>query len=120
MNKIITAEQIYKEQQLDYFLSAIDAIPEELIIPLFSEWARDNRIIPAGVSDYDGPFKPEIVPHLMYILDLLHPDNPATHVYLMANAQSGKTVSVLENAIGAIIRYMLGSILYVTSTQDSA
>ena len=118
-SKIITAEQIYREKQLDYFDSIIDAIPEEIIIPLFSEWARDNRTIPAGVSDYDGPFKPEIVPHLMYILDLLHPDNPATHVYFMANAQSGKTVSILENAIGAIIRYMLGSILYVTSTQDS-
>ena len=111
------AELIYKEKQLNFLDKAFDKLPIEINIPLFSEWASDNRVIPPGVSEYYGPFDWNIAPHLKEPLDLCHPDSPYTHISLMKSVQSAGTTTVAENALAAFIRYKIGSVLFLTSSK---
>lgn len=114
---IQTIKSIYSKSQLDFALSRLDKLPTEISIPLFSDWAEDNRYIPPGVSDFYGQFDKMTAPHLMEPLDRLHPDDPCTHVAMMKSVQSANTTTIAENAMGAYIRYKLGSILFLTSTK---
>ena len=111
------AEDVYRSHQQTFAHNRIMALPTEIHVPPFSEWAEDERYIPEGVSDYYGPFDWSIAPHLKEILDCLHPDHPARKVALMKSVQSAGTTSIGENAMGAFIRYKLGNVLFLTSTK---
>lgn len=113
----ITAEDFYHISQKEYFIERLNSLPVELSIDLFSKWAEENRYIPEGISDYYGNFDPAFTPHLIEILDRLHPDDPCSVVTVLKSVQSLVTTTVGENLIGAVIRYGLGSILYLTSTK---
>lgn len=115
-----TAEKIYQYEQVKYYLKKIDSLPDEIFIALFSDWAEENRYIPPGISDFYGQFDNSVAPHLVEILNRLHPDDPCTHIALMKSVQSAGTTTVAENAIGAYIRYKLGNILFLTSTKGIA
>lgn len=115
-----TAEKIYREAEYKYAIEKLDELPDEIFVPLFSQWAKDNRYIPEGVSDWYGWFDPDLTPHLVEILDRLHPDDPHKIIIVLKSVQSALTTTVAENAIGAYIRYRLGSILFVTSTKHIA
>lgn len=115
-----TAEDIFTTSQIDYAIGKLDDLPDEIFVPLFSKWAAENRYIPEGVSDWYGYFDPENTPHLIEILDRLHPDDKCKVVIVLKSVQSFLTTTVAENAIGAYIRYRLGSILFVTSTKNIA
>lgn len=117
MTADVIGKEIYKASQVDWMLSGNESFTGHLKIPLFSKWATDNRYIPPGVSDYYGQFDPMVAPHMVEILDRIHPDDPCTHVTLMKSVQSAGTTTVAENAIGAYIRYKLGNILFLTSTK---
>jgi phage terminase large subunit GpA-like protein len=112
-----TFETIYEEAQQIKAMQFLEELPEEINVPLFSEWAEENRYIPPGVSDFYGPFDPMVTPHLIEPLNRLHPDDPCTHVSMMKSVQSANTTTIAENALGAYIRYKLGSILFLTSTK---
>lgn len=114
----LTAESVYEEAQIDYALDKLEELPDELFVPLFSAWANKNRYIPEGISDWSGWFDIALTPHLKEILDRLHPDDPVRIVTVLKSVQSALTTTVAENAIGAYIRYRLGSILFVTSTKN--
>jgi len=116
-NQILTAEEIYKKTQLDYADKKIDELSCEWNIPLFSTWAAENRFIPEGITDFPGFFDPDLAPHLIEPLDMLHPDAPCKIVSFMKSGQSFGTTSIAENAMGAWMKYRLGSILYLTSTK---
>jgi len=113
----LTIESIYESQQKKFSLHRIDSLPVEIVVPPFSEWAEENRYIPPGVSDFYGQFDPMVAPHLIEPLNHLHPDDPCTHVSMMKSVQSANTTTIAENAMGAYIRYKLGSILFLTSTK---
>lgn len=113
----MTVEEIYMRHQENHALQFLDALSEEIYIPSFSEWAEENRYIPPGVSDYYGKFDMSIAPHLEEPLNRLHPDDPCTHVAMMKSVQSANTTTIAENAMGAYIRYKLGSILFLTSSK---
>ncbi|MCP4393489.1 MAG: hypothetical protein GY804_04375 [Alphaproteobacteria bacterium] len=117
---MLTAESIYHPKQLDYALEFLDSLPTEINIPLPSEWAEQNRILPAGSSEYYGPFDPSLVPHLIQPMNDCHPDSPYTHISNIKSVQSANTVTLAENVLGFFIKYKLGSTLFLTSTKTMA
>ena len=114
------AKEIIRKHQKEYALRRLLNLPVEKVVPLFSEWAEENRYIPEGVSPYYGQFDPMGAPHLIEPLNRLHPDDPCTHVTMMKSVQSWNTTTIAENALGAYIKYKLGSILFLTSTKGMA
>ena len=110
-------QQIVSDNQISLFLHRLDKIPVMIYVPPFTEWAEENRYIPPGVSPYPGRFTLEIAPHMREILECQHPDSPIHETVIMKSVQSLGTVTIIENAIGAYIKYKLGSILYVTSNK---
>lgn len=96
-------------------ISTLDVLPSRLDIPLVSDNAEDRRYLRAGVSEQYGRWRKDSVPHLIEIMDRLHPDDPCTHITVMKSVQSGVTTSVAENGIVLWVCYRLGSILYLTS-----
>lgn len=115
-----TAKEIYQPAQINYAIDFLDNLPTEIEIPLFSQWAAENRVLPPGTSEYYGKFDPLMVPHLIQPLDDCHPDSPYTHITNIKSVQSANTVTLAENALGAYIRYKLGSVLFLTSTKTMA
>jgi len=119
--KITTAEEIYNKKQVDYVLSRLQEMPEEIYIPLLSEWAEQNRYLPRGIGNkYYGMLDWGNTPHLKQPLDDCHPDTIYTHITNMKSVQSANTVTLAENLLGFVIRYMLGSVLFLTSTKTMA
>jgi phage terminase large subunit GpA-like protein len=114
------AEEIYQMRQVEYVISRIEELPEEIHIPLPSEWTEENRYYPTGTSKHYGKHDWSLVPHLRQPLDDCHPDAPYTHITNMKSVQSANTVTLAENAMGFFIKYMLGSILFLTSTKNMA
>ncbi|MCP4394954.1 MAG: hypothetical protein GY804_11910, partial [Alphaproteobacteria bacterium] len=116
----MTAQEIYQIEQADYAINFLKTLPMENHIPLPSEWAEANRILPAGTSEYYGKFDSSLVPHLIQPLNDCHPDSPYTHISNIKSVQSANTVTLAENAAGFFIKYKLGSILFLTSTKSMA
>ena len=112
--------ELIQQNQMDYALERISALPEEYYVQMFSDWAQDNRYIPEGISDFPGPFDKEFAPHWNEVLDRLHPDDPVRIISVIKSVQSMFTTTVCENGMGAFIRNKLGSILYLTSTKTIA
>lgn len=98
-------------------IAMLREVPTELHIPLVSECAEANRYLRPGVSEHFGRWKASSVPHLVEIMDRLHPDDPCTHVSVMKSVHSAVTVSVAENAMLLWIKHKIGSIAYFTSNQ---
>ncbi len=109
----------YKKDQKEYALKRILRYPENAYIPPFTEWAENNRYVPPGTSPFPGMHSRETAPHFEEILERLHPDDPSTWVVVMKSVQSTATYHA-ECAIGAWIKYKIGSIGYYTATQELA
>jgi len=116
----LTAKEIYQHEQQGKILRRIDRLPTDIVIPLFSEWAEENRYLPPGVSEYPGKFTFDIAPQIREILDSLHPDSGINDVTLMKSRQSTGTVGAGENFIGAAIANKTGSVLCLTSNKGVA
>lgn len=117
MTYLTNAETIYKNFQYEYALDRLLSLPIDIEIPPFSQTAAESRYIPPGVSDYYGMFDPDMVPHMVEILNRLHPDDPCTQVTLMKSVQSAGTTTVIENCMLNVIRHKLGSMLFLISTK---
>ena len=113
-------EEILFENRGKKILPRLDSLPVSAEVPELVQWAEDNRYLPAGVSEYHGPFERTTAPHMVEPLNRLHPDDPCTHIALMKSVQSTATTSVAENGMGAWIAYKLGSILALTSSKGIA
>ena len=116
----MTAAEIYRRTQQQKLLSRLERLPVNIYVPLPTEWAEENRYIPPGVSDYYGPMTYDVMPQLREVVNNLHPDSDIKQTSFMKSVQSGGTTGIAETAIGMYIKYKLGSILYLTSTKDSA
>ncbi len=112
-------EQFYKSNQKNKAAQIIENLTTDISIPLISDWATENRIYPAGVSEYPGPHDPDLLPHMDEIMNRCHPDDPCTHIYCMKSVQSAVTTTA-ESVIGAGIRYGIWNILYLTVDQKLA
>jgi phage terminase large subunit GpA-like protein len=106
--------------QVSYFFKKVKARIVSGIIPPFIEWAETFRYLPHNSSAFAGKFLRSSAPHLVEPLEMLHPDNPKTHVSIMKSVQGMVTTSVMENALGAWIYYQLGDCAMFTATQKLA
>ncbi|MCG7850923.1 MAG: phage terminase large subunit family protein [Methanosarcinaceae archaeon] len=88
-------------------------------IPLPSEWAADDRYLPAGTTEYPGKIDHSIAPHMVEIQDCFHPDSGIKCVTVMKSTQSLATTAI-ENVIGHAIKYKLHNILYIISSRNIA
>lgn len=106
-----------KENQKKLISSKIDRLPYTGFIPSLTDWAEEKRYLPDGTTEFPGPFRRSTAPHMVEILERLHPDDPCTHISVMKSVQSTATVTIAENAMGAWIDHKLGSILFLTSSK---
>lgn len=118
IGKFISAEEIIMESQYNYFTEAIENLIDDAFVPLPSEWAEEFRYLPSTVSENYGYWDATKAKHIADILDLVHPDDPATHISVIKSVQSGLTVSLGENAMGFFTKYRLGSVAFFTSTKE--
>lgn len=84
-----------------------------------SEWAEQERIVPAEVSDNAGRWSNALFPFLVEIMDCLDPRHPAEVVTFMKSAQVGGT-EVIINWLGAIADMWPGPTLAVQPTLQAA
>lgn len=88
-------------------------------IEMPSEWAANERYLPAGTTEYPGKIDHSIAPHMVEIVDCFHPDSGITQVSVMKSTQSLATTTI-ESAIGHAIKYKLHNILYIISSKNIA
>ena len=107
-------------KQFSFFDRKIKKRPVSGIIPPFADVAEAFRYLPAGDTERPGKWDRNIVPHLIEILEMCHPDSGKTHITAMKSVQSTLTTSVGENAILGWIYHKIGTCGMFTATQDLA
>ena len=83
-------------------------------IPLISEWASQNRYLPAGTTEYPGMVDHSLAPYSVEIMDAAHPDSDVDVITIKKGTQALITTAA-ENVIGNSIKYKLHNILYIIS-----
>lgn len=83
-----------------------------------SDWAAEHRKFPDD-SAYPGPWRHEVAPYLVEMMDCLSPHAPGDGFDVMKCAQSGGTAAA-ENWIGYISDVAPGPLLYVQATITAA
>lgn len=83
-----------------------------------SEWAERFRVVP-DMGSIPGPWRNDVAPELVEIMDCLSPDHPSEQVVLMKPSQSGGS-AVAENWIGYIMHRTPGPAMYVGPTVKGA
>jgi phage terminase large subunit GpA-like protein len=116
---MITLQQQITLNALHELEKYISTWKTDFHIPLISEWAAENRYLPAGTTEYPGLIDHTIAPHLVEIQDCLHPDSGISQVTIMKSTQSLATTAI-ENSIGHSIRYKLHNILNIISSKNIA
>lgn len=84
-----------------------------------SEWADAHRVLGPEEGRYPGPWRTDRVPYLRDIMDALTLSHPSRRVTLMASAQIGKTMALL-NVAGQIIAETPATVLWVLPSIDEA
>jgi len=98
-----------------------EAWPTEFEFLTPSEWAEQNRYLPASVTPFPGPFSFDVAPYIREPLDCLSPESPVRELAFMKGSQLCITVGVLENAIGYLIGYVKHApVAMVTADSDMA
>lgn len=110
---------IYRNAEL-FLAKGLDRLPNSSVTPAITDFNKDHRFVPPGISEYPGMFDPSLAPHLIEPTNSLHPDAPFTHIFIMKSVQSAVTTTVAEGAIGFYMYYGLGSIIYYTASKEMA
>jgi len=82
---------------------AIADLTDNVSIMSPSQWAQENRYLPASVSPLPGYYNYDVAPALREIADCMSVHSSVREVTLMKGAQIGATVGILENTIGYCI-----------------
>lgn len=97
----------------------IERIPEDTNLPTIAQYNEDNRYISPGNSPVHGPYTIDTAPHMVEIMERMHPDDPCTHVTLMKSVQSTGTFHA-ELVMSFIIKHKLGSMGFYTASRELA
>lgn len=82
-----------------------------------SVWYENNMVMPKG-SAFPGKFSFDLTPYWREPLDCVAKDHPAKEISIMAAAQFGKTVAVLNPVVGYTISQNPGNIMFLTGHSD--
>lgn len=104
----------------DYIIDLIDDLLDNKTHILPSEWAEQNRYLPPGVTPQPGPWRKNVAPYAVEILDQLSSQSLASEIVIAKGAQTCLTVSVAENIIGYTISEDPCAIMYVTADKEMA
>ncbi len=85
-----------------------------------SEWAAMKRYLPIGTTSIPGPWRNEVTPYLVEIMDCFSETSPVKKVAVMKGRRLGFTVGVGENWFGYIIDVVPGPTLFVSGDKDMA
>lgn len=97
------------------FAAGIAAPPARSV----AEWADAERMLGPEEGPFPGPWRTDRAPYLREIMDCLSLSHPARRVTLMASAQIGKTMCLL-NFAGQLIAETPATVLWVLPSLDEA
>ena len=83
-----------------------------------SEWAANNRVLPAETTSFPGKWSNDRTPFLVEVMDCLSPQHPCDRVTFMKSAQVSGTEAI-TNFIGYIIDVSPGPAMVVHPTVDA-
>jgi len=102
---------------IDHFLAEAFRVDTRLKV---SEWAEQKRFLPQGLTSMPGPWRNEVTPYLVEIMDCFSMSSPVQKVAIMKGTQLGFTVGVGENWIGYMIDNAPGPMLFVSGDKTMA
>jgi phage terminase large subunit GpA-like protein len=108
-----------KSTALETVIKHVENWKTSSYIEMPSEWAAENRYLPAGTTEYPGLVDHSIAPHMVEILDCFHPDSGLSQISIMKSTQSLATTTI-ESAIGHAVKHKLHNILYIISSKNIA
>lgn len=118
MNKI---DDLATADDYAWLLEQFRGLTDEAIVVTPSEWAEENRVLPAGSSTLPGPYRFAVAPYLREPLDCLSVDSPIREVAVMKGVQVCFTTGILENAIGyAIAHVKTAPCMFITADAELA
>lgn len=84
-----------------------------------AEWAARYRVLSRSTSGQPGPWRNELTPYLVEIMEALSPSSAVETVVFVAGSQIGKT-EVLLNFLGFIAHQAPGPTIFVLPTEGVA
>lgn len=110
----------YISEMTEWLSVLITSLPTENVSENVSEWAERERSLPSGLTARPGPFDFNTTPQIREIADRMSIPDPATEIVFVTGTQEGKTVGIIENALGYYIRHGIGPQLFVSGDQAMA
>lgn len=107
--------------QREWLAEQFEALTTELKVLSPSQWAEQNRYLPASVTPMPGLYDFGVTPYLREIVDCMDVESPIREVTFMKGAQVCATTGVLENTIGYFIaQVQTEAIMLLTSDSNMA
>ena len=108
------------EMDRAFILDALEGLTDRLVRMGPVEWAEKKRYLPPGTTPQHGPWRAEVAPYVVEILNQLAPGSPAVEVVIAKGVQIGMTSSVAENTVGWTIDVDPCAMMYVTADEAMA
>jgi phage terminase large subunit GpA-like protein len=89
-----------------WLFGQIEGLTDQKVKISVSDWAENNRYLPAQVTSMPGYYSYDVAPYLREIADCFSIDSQIREIDVMKGAQIGATVGVLENIIGYVIDHV--------------
>jgi phage terminase large subunit GpA-like protein len=121
MSNLVKVAKIDHSSDQEWLVVKTMALPSEISTKSPSEWAEEERYLPAGVTKAPGKFRFSLTPYLREILDCLDVRSSVRSVTFMKGSQVGATTGLLDNAIGYFIKIVkTAPLIFLTASLKMA
>jgi len=111
------------DADIDWILSSVDGLTDEVQRLLISEWAEQKRYLPPELTSKPGMWDNNYAPYLVKPMNSMGPQSPVKKIIVMKGHQVCCTTGLLENPIGYTIDHYPCGVMYVNAdeklTKDS-
>ncbi len=107
----------HNPKDIKFLSSLIDQIKTTPPPAKISEYVEGHRVLPQD-TPYPGPWRNEVTPYLIEIMDNFSPASNIQHVALMKGAQLGATTSG-ENVIGYFMDAVPAPMMILSATESA-
>lgn len=108
-------------EQREWLAKQFEALTTDLSVLSPSQWAEQNRYLPASVTPMPGLYDFAVTPYLREIVDCMDVESAIREVTFMKGAQVCATTGVLENTIGYFIaQVQTEAVMLLTSDANMA
>ena len=105
---------------IEYIIEQFENLTDSKVVLEPAQWARENRVLPRGLTPKPGPWSDDATPYVTEPLNHVSSASNVREVVIVKGAQTAFTVSVLENAIGYSIGEDPCPMQYVTADNNLA